>query len=242
MRMESFSFCAFSLSISWLLTYRSPPQPTPHQRVHERTEEDTEGSKGGTHGHLVAQEEDGDESLHAGLGSSRDVVRERRRQTNLSNRHDADEESEDSSQVHNEPEEGGRESARVLPESITLENDDEGNEEDDTIRIVLKVIGRKQNNVKAQLPAIVINDRNHLLRIDTVERNEEGRHDTENGANQRKVDLSFRSNEKAENNDQAAQNHLERCADMEEEITTGNDNPVDARENHVKHNGQRPSD
>ena len=53
---------------------------------------------------------------------------------NEKNRHDADEESEDSSQVHNEPEEGGRESARVLPESITLENDDEGNEEDDTIR------------------------------------------------------------------------------------------------------------
>ena len=219
LRTDSFSFCAFSLSISRLLTYRSRPQRTPHQRVHERTEEDAEGSDAGTQSHLVSQEEDGEERLDASLGRSRDVVSERRGQTDLRNRHNSDEEAEDASQIHNAPEEERLEPARILPNGAALEDDDERNKQDDAVRVVLEVRETAQTNVKAQLPAIVINNGNHLLCADTVERNEERGEDAKKGSHKRKVDLSVRSNEEAENHNQTAHNHLERRTDIQEQIT-----------------------
>ena len=146
-------------------------------------------------------------------------MRERRRQTDLCNRHNADEESEDTSQIHNAPEEDRFESTRILHDRVALENDDEGNEKNDAVRVVLQVRGSVQTNVKAQLPAIVINNGNHLLCADTVERNEERGEDAKKGSHKRKVDLSVRSNEEAENHNQTAHNHLERRTDIQEQIT-----------------------
>ena len=53
----------------------------------------------------------------------------------------------------------------MFPDDISFKNDNQRDEKDDRVHIV----------IKAELPTIIIDARNHLLRVDTVERNEQRR-------------------------------------------------------------------
>ena len=53
---------------------------------------------------------------------------QRRGQTNLRDRHDADQEAENASSVHNGPENGGGEGLHVLHNDVSLEDDDQRDE------------------------------------------------------------------------------------------------------------------
>lgn len=148
---------------------------TSHQRVHEGSEEHQRRAHARAERHGVAQEEVGDERLHARLRSARDVVREGRRETDLGDRDDADQESEDARHIHHKPEGEGEEGLGVLVDDASLEEEDHGNEQDGGVHVVLVVIGEDGAYVEAQFPGIVVHNRNHLLGVDAVQRDEERR-------------------------------------------------------------------
>ena len=102
-------------------------------------------------------------------------MRERRRETDLGDRDDADQESEDARHIHYKPEGEGEEGLGVLVDDTSLEQENHGNEQDGGVHVVLIVIAEDRTHVEAQFPGIVVHNRNHLLGIDAVQRDKERR-------------------------------------------------------------------
>lgn len=174
-------------------------------------------------------ERNGQNGLNARLRRPADVVRQRRGQLDLQDRHDADQKPEQSRQRHQCPEEEGRKIGGVLGNDVSLEEENQWDEENRTVHIVLRVRRREGEDEIAQLPTVVVHDGNHLLGEDAVEGDEQRRAHAEEGARQRKVHLTFASDVESKDHDRAANDHGQRRHDMQKEIG----------KNHVKHDCQR---
>lgn len=73
--------------------------------------------------------------------------------------------------------------------------------------------------VKAELPAIVVNNGDHLLGVNAVQRNEERGQNSEDGADQGEVDLAIRADVKAKDYNGTAREDRERGLNSQEQVT-----------------------
>ena len=73
--------------------------------------------------------------------------------------------------------------------------------------------------VKAELPAIVVNNGDHLLGVDAVQGDEEGGQNAEDGTDQGEIDLSVRTDVKAKDYNGTARDDCQRGLNPEEQVT-----------------------
>ena len=144
---------------------------------------------------------------------------QRRGQTDLSDGDDADQEAEDARSVHDGPENGGGEGFDVLEDDASLESENQRDEQDRRVHVVLWITGELKGYVKAQLPAVVVDDGDHLLGVDAVQGDEEGGQNAEDGTDQGEIDLSVRADVKAKDYDGTARDDCQRGLNPEEQVT-----------------------
>lgn len=200
-----------------------------HHRVHERAQQHTTRPNHRPQRDRLVHERNRQNGLNARLRRPTDVVRQRRRQLDLQDRHNTDQKPEQSCQRHQCPEEEGSEIGSVLGNDVSFKEKNQWDEENRTVHIVLRIRRREDEDEKAQLPTVVVHDGNHLLGEDAIERDEQRRAHAEEGARQRKVNLTFASNVETKDHDRAANDHGQRRHNMQKEIG----------KNHVKHDCQR---
>ena len=72
-------------------------------------------------------------------------------------------------------------------------------------------MNKKAKYIKRQLPTIVVDDRNHLLGVNTVQGDKKRGHHAEEGAQEGKVNLAISSNVETENNNKTTSNNGQGC-------------------------------
>lgn len=107
---------------------------------------------------------------------------EGRGETDLGNGHDADQETKNAGKIHNSPEGERNERFGMITDNVSLEDEDHGNKEECGVHVVLEMKERKRRDVEAQFPGIILHDGNHLLGVNTVQRNEKRRKHAKNSA------------------------------------------------------------
>lgn len=79
--------------------------------------------------------------------------------------------------------------------------------------------GESKGYVKAQLPAVVVDDGDHLLGVDAVQGDEEGGQNAEDGTDQGEINLSVRTDVKAKDYYGTARDDCQRGLNPEEQVT-----------------------
>ena len=102
--------------------------------------------------------------------------------------------------------------------------------------------GKDRGYVKAQLPAVVVDDGDHLLGVNAVQGDEEGGQNSEDGTDQGEIDLAIRTDVKAKDYNGTARDDCQRGFNPEEQVTEKmTDRTQFLRQNNIEYNGQRPS-